>query len=36
MVFMFEEFYELIGFYGNGLLPAIVEDGKIVPVNQVI
>jgi glutaredoxin len=28
-------FYELIGFYGKGPLPVIVEDGKIVPVNQV-
>jgi glutaredoxin len=27
-------FYELIGFYGKGPLPVIVEDGRIVPVNQ--
>jgi glutaredoxin len=29
-------FCELVGFYGKGPLPVIVEDGKIVPVNQVI
>ena len=27
-------FYELISFYGKGPLPVIVEDGRIVPVNQ--
>lgn len=29
-------FSELIGFYGKGPLPVIVEDGKIIPVNRVI
>ena len=29
-------FHELMGFYGKGPLPVIVEDGRIVPVNQVI
>ena len=29
-------FYELTRFYGNGPLPVIVEDGKIIPLNQVI
>ena len=29
-------FYELISFYGKGPLPVIVEDGKIVSINQVI
>ena len=29
-------FYELISFYGKGLLPVLVEDGKIIPVHQVI
>jgi len=27
---------ELISFYEKGPLPVIVEDGKIIPVNQVI
>ena len=27
-------FNELISFYGKGPLPVIVEDGRIVPVNQ--
>ena len=29
-------FNELIRFYGKGPLPVIVEDGKIVSINQVI
>jgi len=29
-------FHELMGFYGKGPLPVIVEDGRIVPVNRVI
>jgi len=29
-------FYELISFYGKGLLPVLVEDGTIIPVDQVI
>ena len=29
-------FYELIRFYGKGPLPVLVEDGKIIPVNQVM
>jgi len=29
-------FCELISFYGKGPLPVIVEDGRIVPVHQVI
>ena len=29
-------FYELISFYGTGPLPVLVEDGKIIPVNQVM
>ena len=31
-----KEFYELIRFYGKGPLPVIVEDGKIVPLTQVM
>ena len=29
-----EEFYELLNFYGSGPLPVLVEDGKIIPVNE--
>ena len=29
-------FNELIGFYGRGPLPVIVEDGKVVPVTKVV
>jgi glutaredoxin len=29
-------FNELISFYAKGPLPVIVEDGRIIPVNQVI
>jgi glutaredoxin len=29
------EFYELISLYEKGPLPVIVEDGRIVPVNEV-
>jgi len=29
-------FYELISFYGKGLLPVLVEDGRIIPVHQVL
>ena len=29
-------FCELTRFYGKGPLPVIVEDGKIIPVHQVI
>jgi len=29
-------FYELISIYGKGPLPVLVEDGRIIPLNQVI
>ena len=29
-------FHELLGFYGTGPLPVLVEDGKIIPLNQVM
>ncbi len=31
-----KEFYELLNFYGTGPLPVLVEDGKIIPLNQVV
>ena len=31
-----KEFYELLNFYGTGPLPVLVEDGKIVPLNQLV
>ena len=31
-----EEFHELLSFYGTGPLPVLVEDGRIIPVNQVM
>jgi glutaredoxin len=30
------EFYELLNFYGTGPLPVLVEDGKIIPVHQIL
>jgi glutaredoxin len=29
-------FYELIRFYGKGPLPVLVEDGRIIPVQQAL
>lgn len=29
-------FFELISFYGKGPLPVLVEDGRIIPVHQVL
>ncbi len=31
-----DEFYELLDFYGTGPLPVLVEDGKIIPVHQLM
>ncbi len=31
-----DEFYELLNFYGTGPLPVLVEDGKIIPVSQLM
>ena len=31
-----QEFYELLSFYGSGPLPVLVEDGKIIPVSQLM